>query len=148
MWLFNFLRRQWAELNPLDNLSRSERERLFESAVAWQLLAVPAIEFGILLLVVTLAVAAIVSSIRSVSVGDISQITPTQSDVGEPGKNELALKVKGLMEEPGGLEHKAIGAREWLAQFDTGDRIRLGALALVIATLLLISMMSLLATVS
>lgn len=148
MWLFNLLRRQWAELNPLDNLSRSERGELFESAVAWQLLAVPAIEFGILVLVVTLAVAAIVSSIRSVSVADISQITSTQSDVGEPDKNELALEVRGLMEEPGGAQHKAMGAREWLDQFDTGDRIRLGALALVVATLLLLFVVSLMATVS
>lgn len=64
LWLFNFLRQIEAEIDwaIFDRRSGREYEEVLESAAVWQLFAVPFIEFGILVLVITLATAAIVSA--------------------------------------------------------------------------------------
>lgn len=80
VWILNFLRIQWAELDPFDNLSRSERGELFESASRWQLFAVPLIEFGILILAITLATAAVVTSSHGVSREAGAETMPEPSD--------------------------------------------------------------------
>lgn len=64
LWIVNFLRLVEAEIDQEGRDSRSnwEYEEILESAAEWQLFAVPFIEFGILVLVITLATTAIVSS--------------------------------------------------------------------------------------
>lgn len=64
LWIFNFLRQVEAEFDIFDRLSNQEFIDVMESAAGWQLFAVPFIEFGILVLVITLATAAIVESTK------------------------------------------------------------------------------------
>ena len=64
LWIVNFLRQVEAEIDWafFDRRTSSEYSEVLESAAGWQLFAVPFIEFGILVLVITLATTAIVSS--------------------------------------------------------------------------------------
>lgn len=105
VWLLSAFRGSWAQIDPLDDLSRSEREDILQSAMSWQLLAVPTIEFGILVLVVTLAVAAIVSSAQGTSGSDTQVRTSSQTGVGESEK-ALARAFNSLMEKKSGIEKR------------------------------------------
>lgn len=64
LWIFNFLRQVEAEFDIFDRLSFREDVEIMESAAGWQLFAVPFIEFGILVLVISLATAAIVETTK------------------------------------------------------------------------------------
>lgn len=119
VWLLNAFRGSWAQIDPLDDLSRSEREDILQSAMSWQLLAVPTIEFGILVLVVTLAVAAIVSSARGSAGADSGASTPPPLDEGESEKNAPPLSLDGVEAERKWLESEMDDAKQqwkiWIA---------------------------------